>query len=139
MRFLHALADVAQLIDRRVLKPLAAPIEMLVNLDGRFLHHGMRFLTAADEDEVVAASEPRVPVFVIEGHAKQRGRFAGRIRSFHGFRWKYCLSMSAAAVRLLADVGLGGGGGPNIRDASSFFGSPAGAATVSDASTMRVS
>ena len=73
----HILADVAKFRHRGVLKPLALPVEMLVDLNRRFLHYGMGFLGTADEDKIIATSQPSMAIVVVEGDAQKRGRFRG--------------------------------------------------------------
>ena len=82
----HVAADVADLVDRGVFQTLAALVEMLVDLDGRFLHHGVRFLASADEEEVLAAGQAGLAVVVVEGQPEQGGRFAGFVGGSHGCR-----------------------------------------------------
>ncbi len=79
----YFLADVAELFDRGLLKPLALPVEMLVDLQGRLLHDGVGFLRTADEDEIVAARQTSMSVVVVEGDAQQCGRSGSGLGGFH--------------------------------------------------------
>ena len=47
-RFDHVAADVAEFADGHVFQAFAPLVELLVDLDGRFLHHGVGFLAPAD-------------------------------------------------------------------------------------------
>lgn len=105
-------ADVSQFLGRGVFQAFPLPIEVFVDLHSRLLHDGMSILASAKQDEILPPCQPGVAIIVVEGQPQQGGRFLWRIGSFHGLR-NICLSMSAAADRLLAAVGLGGGGGPN--------------------------
>lgn len=71
--FRRPLADVPQLADRNVLKPLTASLEVLVNLDRRFLHAVMGLFRAPAEHEIVAPRQPCMPVVTIETQAHQAG------------------------------------------------------------------
>ena len=58
------------LLYRSVLESLALPVEVLVDLHGRLLHHGVGFLGTADEDKIIAAGQSRVAIGVVESDAQ---------------------------------------------------------------------
>ena len=72
-------------------EPLAARLELLVDLDGLLSHHLVRVLGAADEEEIVALGDALVAVG-IQAEAEQRGlafgffgvRHAGNVKAVGG-------------------------------------------------------
>jgi hypothetical protein len=76
--------DVADFGDGRVFQAFAAFIEAFVDFDGGFLHHGVRFLASAEQEEVLAAGETGFAVLVVEGQPEQGGGFAGFVGGSHG-------------------------------------------------------
>jgi len=66
-------ADVAQLADGDIFEPLSAAVEVLINLDGRLLHHGMRLLRTTKQDEIIAPGQPFMTVFGISGETNDPG------------------------------------------------------------------
>lgn len=71
---------IPQLLRAGIFEALAALGELLVDLDRRFLHDFVRFLGAADEQEVVSAREPLVAVLVVETDAQHAGLGLGLAR-----------------------------------------------------------
>lgn len=80
----HVLADFLEIGDGHFFKPLAATVEIFIDLDRRFLKHGMRFLAAADKQEILAAGEPGFPIVVVERHAQERSGFFRFVGGSHG-------------------------------------------------------
>ena len=78
--------DIPQFLGAGVFEAFAAFGELLVDLDGRFLHDFVRFLGAADEEKIVAAREPLVAVLVVETDAQHAGL---RLRRFRGGGWGF--------------------------------------------------
>ena len=62
----------------------AAALELFVDLDGRFLHHRMRFLRPSKKDEVLAAGKTLMTVFGIKSQAQQCGLCLGLIAFQNG-------------------------------------------------------
>ncbi len=72
-RIANLLTDVAEFRDRNVFEPFPFAIELFIDLHGGFLHHGMRIVAAADEEEVLATSQPGVAVVVIQPEPQKGG------------------------------------------------------------------
>jgi hypothetical protein len=62
-------ADASQLARGNVFEALAAFVELFVDLDGRFLHHGVRILRPADQQEIIAARKAGMAVVVVKRQA----------------------------------------------------------------------
>ncbi|MBN1588428.1 MAG: hypothetical protein JW888_02840 [Pirellulales bacterium] len=84
-RIAHLLANLASFADSEVFETLALPIDMLVDLDDRLLHGGMRLFRPTDEGEVLSASEPYLPVIGIEPNAEHSSRFSTGVSSLHEY------------------------------------------------------
>jgi hypothetical protein len=82
-RIVHVAADVAEIAHGDVFQTLTSSVEVLVDLQGRFLHRGVCSLAAAVEDEILAARQPGVTIVVVEGQSEQGGGFALLIGGFH--------------------------------------------------------
>ena len=79
--------DLVEFVGGDGVEGFAAAFEVLVQLDGFFLHDAMRFLAAADQLEVVAGGDAGMTVLVVEAEAQQHGgflRFRGFDRLLHG-------------------------------------------------------
>ncbi len=74
-------ADLAEFARRDIFELAALLVEPLVDFYGRFLHYGMAFRGAAEEDEVFAAGESLLPILRIEGQSQQSG-FADTVVRF---------------------------------------------------------
>ena len=73
----HALSGKYRAVPRRDLfQPLAATVEMLVDLDGGFLHQAVRLLRTAAEDEILTARQAGHPVLAVEAQPQQRAPWA---------------------------------------------------------------
>ena len=77
------MADAAEIVDGHFFEPFAAFIELLVDLDGRFLHYGMGFLAAADKKEVFTPGQTGLPVIVVKRQPEQSGGLGTFIGCFH--------------------------------------------------------
>ena len=67
------MADVPKFSDGDVFKAFAAAVQLLVDLDGGFLHDRVRIMRSAQKREVIATSYPFMSVFGIKGQPKQGG------------------------------------------------------------------
>jgi hypothetical protein len=86
----NVMKDIAQFFGRGIFQAFAALGELLVDFDRCFLHHFVRFLRAANQQEVVAAREPLVAVFVVETNAQHAGfgfGLGGLLRGWQSF-WR---------------------------------------------------
>lgn len=62
-------ANIVQLADRDIFQPATIAPQSLVDLDRGFLQHRVRFLRTALENEVIAAGQPGMSVFGVEGQS----------------------------------------------------------------------
>ena len=77
-------ADFAKFLYRGIFEPLAATGQVLVDRHRSLLHDGVRLVATPHENKVVAAREPSVAIFIVEGYTEQGRGFAGGPRRFHG-------------------------------------------------------
>jgi hypothetical protein len=66
-------ADVAEFGQRYVFQPFTAPIKAFVDFNRGFPHKRMRSVTSTPKKEVFSASNPGLPVIIIEGQTQQGG------------------------------------------------------------------
>jgi len=72
---------------------------VFVDFNGRFLHKRMGVVASTPEKEILAASNPGLPVFVVEGQTQQSGRFLSLGGSSHGGSlWKPVAELLLFAV-----------------------------------------
>ena len=88
------IGDFVELVAGDGVEGFAAAFEVLVELDGFFLHRAVGFLAAADQFEIVAGRDAGMAVLVVQTEAEQHGlflRFRGFDRLLHlnqSTRWK---------------------------------------------------
>ena len=82
-RIFDVVADIAEFADRCVFQAFAPPVEVLVDLQGCFLHYGVRLLAPAAKQEVFSPREPGVTILAIKGQPQQGGRLAMFVGGSH--------------------------------------------------------
>ena len=66
------MSQIVELLPGKVSKCFALALEVFVEFDGFFLHHGVCFRAAADKPEVLAGRDADMPVFVVQAQAQQQ-------------------------------------------------------------------
>ena len=76
------MANVAKFVDRSVFEPFSFFLQMLVDLDGCFLHDSMRILASTPKKEIFPFGHSRLIILGVECQPQQ-GRLIFWVRSFH--------------------------------------------------------